>query len=125
VNKVAILFFSYVFVTPALAQTQFWGPSPDTVQKVDAKVAMVTFTGFSCPTLKIGEFARNYGGFTDKNGRRMILGQLVRLDGHSDAKAGIHIVQHSMSIADGGCGVANVWFDADTLGLIQATWGGR
>jgi len=43
-----------------------------------------------------------------------------------NATAGVHIVNGPvMRIADGGCGVANVWFDADTLKLIQATWGGR
>ena len=124
-NKITVLLFSCFFAAPALAQAEFWDADPAIVQKVDAEVAKLNFTGFSCPPMKIEEFARNYGGFTDKNGRRMIEGQLVRLNGPSDPNAGVHIVQHPISIADGGCSVANVWFEADSLKLIQAVWGGR
>lgn len=56
----------------------------------------------------------------------MLVGQLLHLGDFPNATAGVHIVNGPvMRIADGGCGVANVWFDADTLKLIQATWGGR
>jgi hypothetical protein len=127
VNRYSALLICCLFMAgPTLAETpEFWDADPVTVQKVDAEVAKLNFKGFSCPPMRIEDFARNYDGFTDKNGRRMIVGQLLSLKSFPRAEPGIHIVRNPMSVADGGCSVANVWFEADTLTLIQAVWGGR
>jgi len=104
----------------------YWDPEPAIVQKVDAEVARLpNFKGGNCTFSGIADFARYYGGFTDANGRRMIVGQLRSLKRDPAQKPGVHIVQHPIQIMDGGCSVANVWFEADTLALIQAVWGGR
>lgn len=120
--------------SPALADAQFWDVNLATIQKVDAEVAKLNFKGV-CPPMRIAEFGRYYGGFTEPSGRRVIVGQLRSLKtlGHPlrpnyppEAEEGIHIVHGSpIGIMDGGCSVANVWFDADTLKLVQAVWGGR
>ncbi len=111
--------------TPVLGAPAFWDPDPVAVQKVDDAVAKLpNFSGFNCQPRNILEFARHYGGFTDKQGRRMIVGQLLLLSRFPNEKPGIHIDRRP-KVADGGCNVANIWFDADTLELIQASWGGR
>lgn len=121
--------------TPLPAQAQFWDADPATVQKVDAQVAALTAQGVgNCPPAQIAEFGRYYSGFTEAGGRRVIVGQLRRLKewgralrpgGPPEAEAGIHIVRGAIAIADGGCTIENVWFDAETLKLIQIVPGGR
>ena len=127
VNRYFALLICCLFMAGrTLADTpESWDADPVTVQKVDAEVAKLNFTGSSCPPMKIEDFARNYGGFTDNNGRRMIVGQLLSLKVFPRADPGIHMVHNPMNFSDGGCSVANVWFEADTLALIQAVWGGR
>jgi hypothetical protein len=127
-NKLSILLVFSLFASiPALAapDLQPWDPDPAIVQKVDEEVAKLpNFKGFRCPPPDIKEFGRYYGGFTI-NGQRMIIGQLRSLKSVQGSEPGIHIVHQPIAVADGGCTVANVWFDADTLKLVQAVWGGH
>jgi hypothetical protein len=126
-NEILILLLSAnVFaVASPIAAPQHWDPDQAVVERVDAEVAKLpNFTGFNCQSRNITEFARHYGGFTDERGRRMIVGQLLLLSRYPNEHPGIHIDRRP-KVSDGGCNVANVWFDADTLELIQASWGGR
>ena len=126
-NKLSILLVSSLFASiPALAAPDPWDPDPAIVHKVDEEVAKLpNFKRFTCPPPDIKEFGRYYGGFTDINGHRMIIGQLRSLKSFPGSERGIHIVRKPMAVVDGGCSVANVWFDADPLKRVQAFWGGR
>lgn len=123
-NRILCLSIFAVFcASPALADS-FWTPSPEAVQKADDGIgAIVNFPGSACPARPKARFSRHYFGSTDEAGRRFLRAQFMLASTGTDQGAGIHIETSWYPIADGGCGVANVWFDADTSSVVQASWG--
>jgi hypothetical protein len=126
-DRILVLLIAFLFVAlPVKASPQFWTPSPADVQKLEAAIGpVVNFGGYNCPPQKITGFARYYAGLTDKRGHRIIVGQFFVVKDFPDRGAGVHIQPTPSGVTDGGCGIADVWFDADTLKLTQAVWGVR
>jgi hypothetical protein len=108
---------------PARAD-RVWAPGPAVLQKLETAIGpIVDFSGAKCPPQKLKDFARYYYGITDANGHPIIVGQLLLVKDFPNHQAGVHI--KASGITDGGCGIANVWFDALTSQLVYAFWGGR
>ena len=126
-NRTSALSIVCVFcASPVLADPTWWTPRPEDVQKADDEIGQtVDFSGFTCPPRPKAAFYRHYWGWADKAGHRSLGAQLVLASAETNQVAGVHIEKRWYPIADGGCSIANVWFDADTLEVFQASWGGR
>lgn len=125
-NRIFVLSIGCLLATlPAWAGDGSWTPNFADVQKLeDAIGPIVNFSNFKCPPQKITDFARYYTGLTDENGHRIIVGQLLLVKDRPDREAGVHIQSTRSGYTDGGCGIADVSFDAQTSKLVEAVWGG-
>ena len=102
-----------------------WSPDLATVQKLDAEIAKSpNFDGFSCPSPDVAEFSRYYWGASDSAGHRVLAGQFLRVKDFPGEKAGVHL-QRGPGIADGGCSVANLYYDVEGSKPAKVSWGGR
>ena len=118
-----------LFASAAFAADSYdnnhWTPNEKDVAKVDAGLGTIkNFGGFDCKPQDIAGFARHYWGDIDSRGHRYIKVQLVSTE-YPNQLAGVHIESRWYPIADGGCGVATVSFDAETLRFLEGHWGGR
>jgi hypothetical protein len=127
VNKIIALSIGCLFgASPARADSadRVWAPNPAAIQRVETTIGtMVDFTGANCPPQKLEDFARYYYGIIDTNGDPIIVGQLLLAKDWPGHQAGVHI--QASGIKDGGCSIANIWFDYQTSELVYAFWGGR
>jgi hypothetical protein len=117
------------FVIPYVAAETTWTPDPATIQKLELAVGKAEGGSFQDVAVNIESYARYYAG-TIEEGHRVVHGVFINADlqhlsalyRRGDAySAGIHIVSRGQlpSVADGGCSIINVNYDADSRQLVS------
>ena len=109
----------------ASADHALWPPDRAALQKIESEIpTLASLKGHGCSFKNINDYGRYYMPLFSDEGNSQIWGQFRSLKDIHSAKPGIHIGTGPY-ISDGGCSIINVWIDAKTLALNQASWGGR
>jgi len=92
-----------------------------TINKLEAAVHPDLYPKWGGKVHELSDYARYYAGYT-KGGHRMIAGEFVTQRWANQKTAGVYIVANRGKfpvIYDGGCGIVNLVYDADTSRLVS------
>jgi len=109
-----------ISLASAPVHAQDWSPEMATINKIEATVHSDGHPRRGGKVHELSDYARYYTGYT-KGGHRMIAGEFVAQQ-IAREKAGVYIVANRRKfpvIFDGGCGIVNLVYDADTSKLLS------